>query len=58
MSVSGLAGYGQANSISTMQVTDNFYVVGDLESDIRQGHSLLASRVMVAASHQAHPVVR
>ena len=58
MSVSGLAGYGHANSISTMQVTDTFYVVGDLESDIRQGHSLLASRVMVAAAHQAHQVVR
>jgi len=58
VSVSGLAGYGQANSISTMQITDTFYVVGDLESDIRQGHSLLASRVMVAAAHQAHQVVR
>jgi len=51
VSVSGLAGYGEANSISTMQVTENFYVVGDLESDI-------ASRVMVAAAHQAHQVVR
>jgi len=58
VSVSGLAGYGEANNISTMQVTDTFYVVGDLESDIRQGHSLIASRVMVAAAHQAHQVVR
>ncbi len=58
MSVSGLAGYGPANQIQTMRVTDTFYVVGDLESDIRQGHSLLAPRVMVAAAHQAHAVVR
>lgn len=58
VTVSGLAGYGSANRISTEQLGDNLYVVGDLESDVRSGLSLLASRVMVAAAHQAHAVIR
>ena len=58
VSVSGLAGYGPANRIQTIRLADKVYMVGDLESDIRQGHSLLAPRVMVAAAHQAHAVVR
>lgn len=58
VTVSGLAGYGSANRIGTERLADNLYVVGDLESDIRDGLSLLASRVMVAAAHQAHAVIR
>jgi len=58
VTVSGLAGYGSANRIGTERLADNLYVVGDLESDIRSGLSLLASRVMVAAAHQAHAVIR
>ena len=58
VSCSGLAGYDSANLISTERVAERLYVVGDFETDIRQGHSLLASRVMVAAAHQAHAVIR
>lgn len=58
VTASGLAGYGSANSITTDRLAENLYVVGDLESDIRDGHSLLASRVMVAAAHEAHAVIR
>lgn len=58
VTVSGLAGYRSANLIITERLADNLYVVGDLESDIRDGLSLLASRVMVAAAHQAHALVR
>lgn len=58
VTVSGLAGYGSANRIGTERIADNLYVVGDMESDIRSGLSLLASRVMVAAAHQAHAVIR
>lgn len=58
VTVSGLAGYDSANRIRTEQLADNLYVVGDLESDIRDGLSLLGSRVMVAAAHQAHAVIR
>lgn len=58
VTVSGLAGYGSANRIGTERLAENLFVVGDLESDIRNGLSLLASRVMVAAAHQAHAVIR
>lgn len=58
VSASGLAGYGSANAIVTERVADNLYVVGDLTSDVRAGHPLFASRVMVAAAHQAHAVIR
>ncbi|MDP2183122.1 MAG: sulfur carrier protein ThiS adenylyltransferase ThiF [Actinomycetota bacterium] len=58
VSASGLAGYDSANRIETVRVADNLWVAGDLESDVREGHALLASRVMVAAAHQAHAVIR
>lgn len=56
--VSGLAGCASANSISTQRVGDCVWVVGDLEADIRDGLPLVASRVMVAAAHQAHIATR
>jgi len=58
VTASGLAGYDSANRIVTEQLADNLFVVGDLESDIRDGHSLLATRVMVASAHEAHAVIR
>lgn len=58
VTVSGLAGYESANRITTERLADNLLVVGDQEADIREGLSLLASRVMVAAAHQAHAVIR
>ncbi|MDZ4064168.1 MAG: sulfur carrier protein ThiS adenylyltransferase ThiF [Coriobacteriia bacterium] len=58
VSASGLAGYDSANRIETVRVADALWVVGDFESDVREGHALLASRVMVAAAHQAHAVIR
>ncbi len=58
VTASGLAGYDEANLVRTEQLAENVWVVGDLSSDVREGHALLASRVMVAAAHQAHAVVR
>ncbi|MDP3630765.1 MAG: sulfur carrier protein ThiS adenylyltransferase ThiF [Actinomycetota bacterium] len=58
VTVSGLAGSGSANEIVTQHIADNVYLVGDLASDVRDGLPLYASRVMVAAAHQAHVVVR
>ena len=55
---SGLAGCDEANAVRTAKLAENVWVVGDLESDVREGHALLSSRVMVAAAHQAHAVVR
>jgi sulfur carrier protein ThiS adenylyltransferase len=55
---SGLAGFDSANDISTECVADDFYLAGDQRSDVRKGLPLLAPRVMTAAAHQAHAVVR
>jgi sulfur carrier protein ThiS adenylyltransferase len=54
----GLAGYESANRIDTVRVGENSWLVGDLEADIRDGLPLLATRVMVAAAHEAHMAVR
>lgn len=58
VTTSGLAGIDSANEIVCERVGENFYVVGDLHSDVRSGLPLLASRVMVAAAHQAHAAIR
>ncbi|MDY0340367.1 MAG: sulfur carrier protein ThiS adenylyltransferase ThiF [Coriobacteriia bacterium] len=58
VAASGVAGYGSTNAIVTERMAENLYVVGDLTSDIREGHPLTASRVMTAAAAQAHIVVR
>jgi len=58
VSASGLAGFGPANSVVTERVADSFYLVGDMESDVRDNLPLLASRVMVAAAHEAHAAIR
>ncbi len=58
VSASGLAGFRSANDIVTERVGDDFYLVGDLHSDVRQGLPLLASRVMTAAAHEAHAAIR
>jgi sulfur carrier protein ThiS adenylyltransferase len=58
VSTSGLAGIDSANEIVCERVGEHFYVVGDLHSDVRSGLPLLASRVMVAAAHQAHAAIR
>lgn len=58
VAASGLAGFGSANEIATERVGEDFYLVGDLESDVRDGLPLMASRVMVAAAHEAHAAIR
>jgi len=58
VTVSGLAGSGSANRIVTERIAENVYLVGDLESDVGSGLPLYASRVMVAAAHEAHAVIR
>ncbi|MDY0087242.1 MAG: sulfur carrier protein ThiS adenylyltransferase ThiF [Coriobacteriia bacterium] len=58
VAASGIAGIDSANDIATHRVATNFYVVGDCRSDVRAGLPLLASRVMLAAAHQAHATIR
>lgn len=54
---SGLAGYGDSNSIRTWRVGDRIFIIGDLEKSAGRGQGLMAPRVGIAASHQANLVV-
>lgn len=58
VAASGMAGLDSANSIKTRRVSKNFYLCGDEKSDVTDGIGLVASRVSVCASHQAHIVLR
>ncbi len=58
VTASGLAGFATANDVVTERIAENFYLVGDLHSDVRHGLPLMASRVAIAAGHQAHMAIR
>lgn len=55
---SGMAGMGSANTIQTRKVSKRFFICGDGESDVSEAGSLVSSRVMLCAAHQAHTVLR
>ena len=54
---SGLAGYGNSNSIQTQKFGDKLFMVGDLVTAAEPGRGLMAPRVGIAAHHQANLVV-
>ncbi len=54
---SGLAGYGDSNSIQTRKIAKNFYVCGDLVSGAKVGNGLMAPRVNICAGHQSNLVL-
>lgn len=58
IAASGMAGLGSANAIKTRKVTNRFYLCGDEVSDVAETGSLVSSRVMLCAAHQAHMVLR
>lgn len=58
VSASGMAGLGSANTIQTRRISERFYVCGDKISDVSTETSLVSSRVMICAAHQAHTVLR
>ncbi len=58
VAASGMAGMGSANTIQTRKVSKRFYLCGDRESDVTEAGSLVSSRVMLCAAHQAHTVLR
>ena len=55
---SGMAGMGSGNIIKTRRISPKFYVCGDGVSDVKTEGSLISSRVMICAAHQAHTVLR
>ncbi len=58
IAASGMAGLGSANAIQTKKITGRFYLCGDFISDVADHSTLISSRVMVCAAHQAHMVLR
>lgn len=54
---SGMAGYGNSNSIQTKRVLKNYYLCGDGVSDIEHCGGLMAPRVMLCAAHQANQII-
>ena len=58
VAASGMAGMGSANTIQTQRISKRFYLCGDGSSDVQSEGSLVASRVMLCAAHQAHTVLR
>lgn len=58
VAASGMAGFGDANSIQTRRVSKKFYLCGDGVSDVNDGIGLVAPRVMACAAHEAQTIVR
>ena len=54
---SGMAGYGDSNSIKTWRLGEKIFLVGDLAKPAEPGRGLMAPRVGIAAHHQANLVV-
>ena len=57
VAASGLAGWGRIDDIKVHRVKDNFYLVGDLVSEVGPGCPALAPGVNVAAAKQADVVL-
>ena len=55
---SGVAGFGDNNSIRTRRVAEKVFLVGDGESAAAPGQGLMAPRVGIAAHHQANQILR
>ncbi|GFP77392.1 sulfur carrier protein ThiS adenylyltransferase ThiF [Clostridium fungisolvens] len=58
IAASGVSGFYSSNSIITRKLKDNLYMVGDMETEAAIGCGLMASRVAVAANHEANAAVR
>ena len=55
---SGMAGWGDGNLIKTRKIRKGIYLVGDFISRVGPEQKLMASRVGIAAHHQANQVIR
>jgi sulfur carrier protein ThiS adenylyltransferase len=58
VAVSGVAGISVSKSIQVRCINKKLYMVGDLNSEVRDGLGLFATRVGVAASMQSHAILR
>jgi sulfur carrier protein ThiS adenylyltransferase len=57
VTVSGLAGYGNSNTIQTRRISKRLILVGDGRSGIDREPVLMAPRVGIAACHQANAII-
>jgi sulfur carrier protein ThiS adenylyltransferase len=57
VAASGMAAIGKSNDITTRQINERFYLIGDGISAIGGGVGLYAARVGIAANHQANMVL-
>ncbi|MCK4887216.1 MAG: sulfur carrier protein ThiS adenylyltransferase ThiF [Planctomycetes bacterium] len=57
VSASGIAGFGDSNSIETRRMSDKLIVCGDFESGIDNNKIVTAGRVGIVACHQANAIV-
>jgi sulfur carrier protein ThiS adenylyltransferase len=55
---SGVAGYGDGNTIKALKVAHRLFLIGDFKSEARPGMGLMAPRVGIAAHQQANTVIR
>ena len=58
VAASGMAGMDTPNTIRTRKVMKRFYLCGDETNDVADTIGLVAPRVMLCATHQAHTVLR
>ena len=58
VAASGMAGYGDSNTIRTRKITSNFYLCGDETSESTPGNGLMAPRVAICAAHEANMITR
>lgn len=57
IAVSGIAGAGTTTDIAVKNIYGNLYMIGDNKTDVEDGLGTLSSRVMIAASLQAHTAI-
>lgn len=57
VSVSGIAGCGDADSIMTRKIKENFYLIGDMKTDTTKDIPPLSPGVSIAAAKQADVVM-
>jgi len=57
VSASGLAGWGNSDAIKTNKIKDNFYIIGDLISEVDANLPPISPRVNIAAAKQADVIL-
>lgn len=57
VSASGIGGCGAVNAIVTRKVRDNFYMIGDMETECGHDNPPLSPKVAIAAAMQADAVL-